>query len=1520
MNRNIRIFLSSTFADLQEERSFLVKKTIPMLKQYCHKRGVTLSVIDLRWGITESDSRNGRVVELCMDEIRRTRPFFVGIVGGRYGWQPDAAYLEQNEHLGNRYPWIRECMSDRMSITEMEIQYGVMRSKTPVNAFFFLGDGRPEWREEAGSERAERLARLKHRIRDIAVQGRCTVDDFTSPNDLGETFYSRIKAMIDTMFHDETKNNPVVQRIHRQESEFDRLRRVYVGETNLPFKFGEDDFCNLSRHPQHIVQIVCGPSGCGKSALLAQWCKNDIYQLSSSGFSAPILRTIVEKGCNNGRELKNNFYKQAELRGLDLNKPLVWILDGIDKIDNDKGFVYEKWLDDLPYRTIVIVSTSDVKEATTISGVNHCDIYEVPLLSDTSVYEMIQLYLKEVGKSLTTPQLFHISAAPMLRTPYVLKVFLGELIQYGDHNTLNDCIEHYLQATDGDALLNLVFERMEADFGETAVRNVIQTMVVCTDGASAHMTDPETPPLQWIAITGALEEVTRVEGDFVTFTIEAVRKVAYKRYLSDDSYWNQCTKRLITKLRKLSRRAFFSRDLRIHYESAILNVYQETGQIFKASRWMERHYHNTKNSVDSSYMITYMSNRPWLYNIISFPRVYFHFRKDIKITRNHFISDWNIFKYAIGIRSKEREMMDEFFSIMVSIANVEFIHEERIRNQNLLSRKTKNKDLLRLCIVADLQREGLWDEADNVLFECIRKNEKFPSYLIHIFQFERAFYERNVERCSQCFYSYNDSLPEEYYYTFGVFYENEKILMKIFDIALMINKREKFHQTLQDITESNLNHGEKIATWIMMRQGILELDHWYVRIVSCTVAQIFEYVFNHSTDKNQKERSIFYAAIEYHKGEEWENAVRCYRQCLDSPQYDIIDVLEVLGIMENIFREKLYLFKEALDVANEMWRWHEKIEESEFAFRKKYESIISQKMAANAYELWFQTYNNQDDYLWTMAMEYFNRSSSCWQEDISALNYNYFCMVKLLVSKKSLSPFDPWLKVVSKMDTPDGPVGQLSVAYIFRMMHLYNDALTIAGKMDDGVIDGFLPTRQYNLFAYDTVNEWNNPHCVDYPYPPNFPDGILDDFYSESLIGWDSLGEFKEYSRDKLKGREMLKKYKGTLLFNTLKERIEKQFAGWNDETMLLYTLPALYEAEGNHDKAIEIIDSNCRFVVLNRRPSAGDYFCYRSELFGKSYDWEEIASEITRIVEEEHIEDAMSIIAFFFIFARKRNSSYWRQMQRWLQSNNDRAVIIIHAMIVNLGKRYLANEDDNDAREMRNELEEMIKYFGEWFDVIVPSDKDQRTLREHLSLAIDAAYNADKLIDDGLWRKMYKRLGITSKNMQIIQSEDEQELTPEEIYMRYKEGEANPFDHDQFVTAVFAKQLAEANHFTEAAKHFANVHPKTWSFFEHFNGFGFKDGDFYLAFIDCLLYLGRIDDAVIQFEKYRACQNNNSVNWLPQWGELYFTKILIEQGLVEDAKVRFFQYRGYSKSNQKRNRKFDFWVELSKQPHLYIK
>ena len=83
--RNVRVFLSSTFRDMHAERDQLLKVTFPALRERLLPHRVELYDIDLRWGITEDEAQNEQVIRFCLEQVDERRPFFLALLGHRYG-------------------------------------------------------------------------------------------------------------------------------------------------------------------------------------------------------------------------------------------------------------------------------------------------------------------------------------------------------------------------------------------------------------------------------------------------------------------------------------------------------------------------------------------------------------------------------------------------------------------------------------------------------------------------------------------------------------------------------------------------------------------------------------------------------------------------------------------------------------------------------------------------------------------------------------------------------------------------------------------------------------------------------------------------------------------------------------------------------------------------------------------------------------------------------------------------------------------------------------------------------------------------------------------------------------------------------------------------------------------------------------------------------------------------------------------------------------------------------------------
>ncbi len=104
-DRQLHVFVSSTFEDMQKERRILVGNVFPRVAEFCHQRKWEFTGVDLRWGISDEQSQRGETVDICMSEIDHCRPFFIGILGERYGWIPE---------------------EEEVSVTEREIIYGAL--------------------------------------------------------------------------------------------------------------------------------------------------------------------------------------------------------------------------------------------------------------------------------------------------------------------------------------------------------------------------------------------------------------------------------------------------------------------------------------------------------------------------------------------------------------------------------------------------------------------------------------------------------------------------------------------------------------------------------------------------------------------------------------------------------------------------------------------------------------------------------------------------------------------------------------------------------------------------------------------------------------------------------------------------------------------------------------------------------------------------------------------------------------------------------------------------------------------------------------------------------------------------------------------------------------------------------------------------------------------------------------------------------------------------------------------------
>lgn len=197
--RSIRIFLSSTFRDFDEERRLLVQEIFPALRERLRGRFVELVDVDLRWGIPAGEAEQSRVLSICLDEIDQCRPYFIGLLGERYGWVPKPP--EFSDPLLQGHPWL-DGYRGQASVTELEIRYGVLDNPAMHHrALFFFRD--PQYALARGGSfgadselDAQRQNSLKRRIENSGLP----VLHYNTPGQMAELLRDQLWTLLDHEF------------------------------------------------------------------------------------------------------------------------------------------------------------------------------------------------------------------------------------------------------------------------------------------------------------------------------------------------------------------------------------------------------------------------------------------------------------------------------------------------------------------------------------------------------------------------------------------------------------------------------------------------------------------------------------------------------------------------------------------------------------------------------------------------------------------------------------------------------------------------------------------------------------------------------------------------------------------------------------------------------------------------------------------------------------------------------------------------------------------------------------------------------------------------------------------------------------------------------------------------------------------------------------------------------------------------------------------------------------------------
>uniref|UniRef100_A0A7S4G7Z1 TROVE domain-containing protein n=1 Tax=Eutreptiella gymnastica TaxID=73025 RepID=A0A7S4G7Z1_9EUGL len=296
--QTLRVFISSTFRDMHGERAALTQRVFPALRRRLMQQGIRCHIVevDLRWGITSDDAASGLTLSMCLNEVERCRPFFIGLLGERYGHHHLENYVVDKPE-SECFAWLKGFPPGR-SVTELEMMQGALRDdiKGDSKAFFYLRkpqfkDQIPQYEREAlsafaceGPVEEAQMRDLKDRVR--ASQHKVSVRSYTctyggivnghpSTADL-DNFCTAViedlwKAIRQTCPPALGVPSPVEQMRRSQERFQSGHTQVFSGRGKplkqlLRFVYGVVN----KDEEAHTVTVVTGDTGIGKSALLSK--------------------------------------------------------------------------------------------------------------------------------------------------------------------------------------------------------------------------------------------------------------------------------------------------------------------------------------------------------------------------------------------------------------------------------------------------------------------------------------------------------------------------------------------------------------------------------------------------------------------------------------------------------------------------------------------------------------------------------------------------------------------------------------------------------------------------------------------------------------------------------------------------------------------------------------------------------------------------------------------------------------------------------------------------------------------------------------------------------------------------------------------------------------------------------------------------------------------------------------------------------------------------------------------------
>ncbi|XP_038069674.1 TPR repeat-containing protein DDB_G0287407-like [Patiria miniata] len=529
--RIARIFWSSPFGGLEEERELLTKIYWPRLAHMCQKAGYEYAPVDMRWGITSDHSKEALTIEICLRELDRS-DMIVGFFGQRYGWHGSKDEMLQKtfDYALATFPFIAD-YRDR-SVTELEYLHGHLNNPGARAASFFFRDKAYDDKklkeyEKSGDERnarkfrptsdgpnaAEHLNDLKQRV--IATKDKCLAihPNYATPSEGARLMFETVHSFLETFLKPQRAlSGPEAERLEHHAFLLQKLGMggMYIG--------GEGYLEAVDNHVLHDRDgyknkhlLIVGEPGSGKTCLLGNWIikhqerfPDDIvaYHMVGCSSSSTSVKNMLQRLCNDvedalfdrddlpeaervysakGKEEIRELQQTLNVLVTKATKQklrVVIVVDALDMLEKaGKTMKTLYWLPKFPPDTTHLVLSTLTSDTANIQElVQQREFDQLPMipLSEDLQSEITKAMLIVRGKELSSKQHDRVISCKQTENPLFLMILLKELCSFGSFFELDEFIDSLLAAQSVKDLFVKFLKRLEKDYNAVEKQDLVK--------------------------------------------------------------------------------------------------------------------------------------------------------------------------------------------------------------------------------------------------------------------------------------------------------------------------------------------------------------------------------------------------------------------------------------------------------------------------------------------------------------------------------------------------------------------------------------------------------------------------------------------------------------------------------------------------------------------------------------------------------------------------------------------------------------------------------------------------------------------------------------------------------------------------------------------------------------------------------------------------------------------------------------------------------------------------------------